>query len=183
MKTGRLRILLISILTIAATLITQSTLAFYSVTGIASNVVTSGDISVKIIEKTRDGKDFPKQGVTVYPGSIVSKTVTFKNDGGHPFWLRVKIDDGLGSTAAVAEIFDLDINTTSWIDGGDGFYYYRSIVGPGQTTQKLFSQVKIAGDSPVVLPNSTFLLNVTAYAVQSENNRASSPLKVAGWPS
>ena len=103
----------------------------------------------------------------------------------HPFYLRVKIVYGLDSAELTAEdCFKLNIDQTNWILH-EGWYYYKDIVQPGETTPEVFSHVEIVGDK---VDNSyigkTLTLTVNAQAVQSENN----PLidgniyTASGWP-
>lgn len=176
--------LLISLIALAAclvTLLTQPSLAYYSVLGEATNVITSGEIKCKIIEKMGNG-DFPTEGVYVMPGSIISKKVSVKNIGSNPFWLRVKLKNAVDDSTLSADILELDINSKDWINGKDGYYYYNKPVKPGIETEKLFTQVKVAGSADNNYLGKTVKLTVCAYAVQSEYNDAASPLKVAGWP-
>lgn len=181
MRRKRLFITLIAMAAALVTLLAQPTLAYYSFLGEATNVITSGEIECKIIEKMGSG-DFPEKGVCIMPGSIVSKKVSVQNIGAHPFWVRIKLKNSIDDTTLSADIMELDINKTDWIDGGDGFYYYKSPVAPGAETEKLFSQVKIAGSADNAYLGKELKLTVCAYAVQSEYNEASSPLDVAGWP-
>lgn len=176
--------LLISLIALAAclvTLLTQPSLAYYSVLGEATNVITSGEIKCKIIEKMGNG-DFPSEGVYVSPGSIISKKVSVKNIGENPFWLRVKLKNAVDNSDLSADVLELDINSTDWIDGKDGYYYYNRILQPEEETEKLFTQVKVVGSADNNYLGKTVKLTVCAYAVQSEYNGASSPLNVAGWP-
>ena len=180
----RRRKLLIALIALAAslvTLLTQPSLAYFSFLGDATNVITSGEIECKIIEKMGDS-DFPSEGVFVIPGSIISKKVSVKNIGENPFWLRVKLKNAINDAALSADILELDINSTDWLDGKDGYYYYNKPLEPGCETEKLFTQVKIAGSADNRYFGKTIKLTVCAYAVQSEYNDASSPLNVAGWP-
>lgn len=64
------RLLLIALAAILLTVLTQPTLAYYTTIGKATNVVTSGNISLQIHEKTADGSDFPTEGVYIIPGDI-----------------------------------------------------------------------------------------------------------------
>ncbi len=163
------------------TLITQDTLAYYSVSEISNNVITSGDIALKIVEKSGES-EFPAEGVEVKTGDIVSKKVSVKNTGGHPFWLRIKLSNGISNEALSADVFEIEFNNEDWIAGSDGYYYYKEKVEPGEETAKLFSQVKIAGSLDNAYNGESAYLTVTAYGVQSEYNDADSPLNVAGWP-
>ncbi len=184
MKKLKLRLLLIAIAAIIATLFLQGTLAYYSVIGTATNVVTSGDIRLIIHETSGDGTPFPEEGVYVIPGQIVSKRVTVENDCEHPFYLRVKLVNSVDSTELSAEeCFDIDLNENAWTMREDGYIYCNEIVYPGQITPPVFTQVEIVGDK---VDNSyigkTLSLTVNAYAVQQENNPADAPWDAAGWP-
>ena len=177
------RLLLIALAAILVTVLTQPSLAFYTTIGKATTVVTSGDVQLKIHEKTADGSDFPIEGVYIIPGDIVSKQVSVENICGHPFYLRVKLISGSTNQALSAEdCLKVDINTNHWTYL-DGYYYFNRILEPGEVTPALFTQVEIVGskvDQSHV--GSTLSLTVNAYAVQSENNPADYPWDASGWP-
>ena len=180
---ARARLLLIALAAILLTALTQPTLAYYTTIGKATNVGTSGGISLQIHEKTADGSNFPEEGVYIIPGDIVSKQVTVENVCGHSFYLRVKLVSGSTNEALSAEdCLKMDIDTANWTYL-DGFYYYNAVLQPGETTPALFTQVEIVGSK--VDQNhigSTLSLTVNAYAVQSENNPAEHPWDASGWP-
>ena len=180
---ARSRLLLVALAAILATVLTQPTLAYYTTIGRATNVVTSGDVQLKIHEKTAGGADFPTGGVYIIPGDIVSKQVSVENVCGHPFYLRVKLVGGATSEALDPdECLKLNIDTENWTLK-DGFYYFDRILRPGETTPTLFTEVEIVGskvDQRHI--GSALTLTVKAYAVQSENNPAEHPWDAAGWP-
>ena len=180
MRRNRIKIFLLALAVCMLTVLTQGTLAYYTTTGTAINVTTSGEISAQIVEKLGDAP-FPDEGVYVMPGSIISKKVSVVNTGGHPFWLRVKLTDDIDDKTLSSDVMELDLNLRDWIAGSDGFYYYKDQVQPGTETAKLFTHVKIAGDVDNSYLNKKLELTVTAYAVQSEHN-GSSPLSASGWP-
>ncbi len=180
----KLRLLLIAIAAIVVTVFSQSTLAYYTTVGKATNVVTSGNIKFIIHETTAAGTEFPKEGVYIVPGDIVSKRVTIESLCDHPFYLRVKLVYGINGDNELSadECFGLDIDRENWVEQ-DGWFYYKEIVNPGETTPAVFSEVEIIGDK---VDNSyigkTLTLTVSAQAVQSENNPADTPLDAVGWP-
>lgn len=184
MKKTRMKLLIIALAAIVVTLLSQGSLAYYSTVGRATNVITSGDVQLVIHEKTSDGSDFPEEGVYVIPGDIVSKKVTVENVCAHPFYLRVKLVNGIDSSELSAEdVFKIDLNESAWVLREDGYIYYNGIVEPGQTTPAVFTQVEIVGEK--VDRNyigKTLTLTVTAEAVQSEHNPADAPWEAAGWP-
>ena len=178
------RLLLIALAAILATVLTQPSLAYYTTIGVATNVVTSGSIELKIHEKTADGSDFPEEGVYIIPGDIISKQVSIENVCDHPFYLRVKlVSDATDATLTAEECLKMDINTAYWTFT-DNYYYYNLILQPGETTPVLFSQVEIVGSKVDQSHIGSMLsLTVNAFALQSENNPADHPWEAAGWPS
>ena len=182
----KMKIVVVALMATLITLMSQATLAYYSTVGKATNVVTSGNIQFIIHEMTDQGKEFPKEGVYIVPGDIVSKKVSIESDCEHPFYLRVKMVYGIDSQELTSEdCFKLNINSENWLLH-DGWYYYTGILQPGQQTPEVFSHVEIVGskvDTSYI--GKTLSITVKAQAVQSENN----PLpvegdytSVSGWP-
>lgn len=184
MARTKLKMLIIAMAAIFVTLFSQNTLAYYSTVGKATNVVTSGQIRMMIHEYTADGSRFPEEGVYIIPGDVVSKKVTVENVCGHPFYLRVRLVNGIDSGELSAEdVFKVNLNEQDWTRGEDGYIYYNGILQPGQTTPAVFTHVEIVGDR--VDQNyigKTLTLTVTAQAVQSEHNPAAYPWEASGWP-
>ena len=181
----KLKIFVVALVAMLMAFISTSTLAYYSTVGKATNVVTSGNIQFIIHEKTDAGTEFPKEGVYIVPGQVVSKQVSIENDCAHPFYLRVKMVYGIDSQELSSEdCFKLNINEEYWVLH-DGWYYYTGIVNPGETTPNVFSHVEIVGSK---VDNSylgkTLTLTVKAQAVQSENNPISdgNTYTASGWP-
>ena len=181
----KLKIFIIALIATLVTMMGQASLAYYSTVGKATNVVTSGNIQFIIHETTDQGKEFPKEGVHIVPGDIVSKKVTIESDCSHPFYLRVKMVYGVDSQELTAEdCFKLNINEEHW-QLHDGWYYYKGIVEPGKTTPDVFSHVEIVGskvDNDYL--GKTLTLTVKAQAVQSENNPITdgNTYTASGWP-
>jgi hypothetical protein len=153
--------------------------------GTATNVVTSGNITLQIHERTDQGTQFPAEGVYVVPGDVVSKVVTVENVCEHPFYLRVKLVYGINSQELPYEdCFKLNINSENW-KLHDGWYYYTGILQPGEETPHVFSHVEIVGsqvDTSYI--GKTLQLTVLAQAVQSENNpiQDGDTTTAQGWP-
>ncbi len=181
----KIKIFVVALVAALMTFISTSTLAYYSTLGKATNVVTSGNIKFKIHETTDQGKEFPKEGVYIVPGDVVSKKVSIENDCNHPFYLRVKMVYGVDSQELTSEdCFKLNINEEYW-ELHDGWYYYKGIVEPGKTTPDVFSHVEIVGskvDNDYL--GKTLTLTVKAQAVQSENNPITdgNTYTASGWP-
>ena len=184
---GKIKIKIFVVALVAALMafVSTSTLAYYSIVGKATNVVTSGNIQFIIHETTDQGKEFPREGVYIIPGDIVSKKVSIESDCEHPFYLRVKMVYGVNSQDLTAEdCFKLNINEEYW-EFYDGWYYYKEVVDPGETTPDVFSHVEIVGskvDNDYL--GKTLTLTVKAQAVQSENNPITdgNTYTASGWP-
>lgn len=181
----KLKIFVVALVAMLMAFISTSTLAYYTTVGKATNVVTSGNIQFIIHEMTDQGKEFPREGVYIVPGDIVSKKVSIESDCDHPFYLRVKMVYGIDSQELTAEdCFKLNINKEHWVLH-DGWYYYTDIVNPGETTPEVFSHVEIIGSK---MDNNylgkTLTLTVNAQAVQSENNPITDGKThtASGWP-
>ena len=181
----KIRAIALALVAILLALMGQPTLAYFQTVGKATNVVTSGSIQMRIHETTDQGTPFPEDGVYVMPGDVVSKRVTVENDCTHPFYLRVKILYGIDSKELSADdCFKLNINEQHW-ELHEGWYYYKGVVEPGQTTPEVFSHVEMVGSE---LDNSylgkTLTLTVNAHAVQSENNPITDgkTYTASGWP-
>ena len=181
----KIKIFIVALVAAMMAFISTSTLAYYSTVGKATNVVTSGNIQFIIHEMTDQGKEFPKEGVYIVPGDVVSKKVSIENDCNHPFYLRVKMVYGVDSQELTSEdCFKLNINEEYW-ELHDGWYYYKGIVEPGKTTPDVFSHVEIVGskvDNDYL--GKTLTLTVKAQAVQSENNSITdgNTYTASGWP-
>lgn len=86
------------------------------------------------------------------------------NSGKSPVYVRAKaiVISGEDSAVLVTEddvVFTYD---ASWIDGGDGYYYYNQILQPGQNsqTQALFNGVQIVGEDVKQNENARFSVGV-----------------------
>ena len=186
MGKNKIKIFVVALVAVLMTFVSTTTLAFYQTVGRATNVVTSGNIRFIIHETTDQGKEFPKEGVYIVPGDVVSKKVTIESDCEHPFYLRVKMVYGVDSKElSVDDCFKLNINEDDW-QFYDGWYYYKGIVNPKEKTKDVFSHVEIVGSK---VDNSylgkTLTLTVKAQAVQSENNPITDgkTYTASGWPS
>ena len=181
----KIKIFVTSLVAALMAFISTSTLAYYSTIGKATNVVTSGNIQFLIHETTDQGKEFPKEGVYIVPGDIVSKKVSIESDCEHPFYLRVKMVYGVNSQElSAADCFKLNIDEKYW-ELHDGWYYYTGIVNPRETTPNVFSHVEMVGSKiNTDYIGKTLTLTVKAQAVQSENNpiRDGNTYTASGWP-
>lgn len=98
------------------------------------------------------------------PGDNVKKEVSIKNTGDVPCFVRTKV---LFSNNEAESVSTIDINTSDWEKGADGYYYYKKIVPVGKSTSLLMSAVKIA-DNANLDTLEEFEIIVYSESVQSE---------------
>lgn len=73
--------------------------------------------------------------------SKISKQPKIKNTGKNDALVRARVTV---SPQSIIDKFDieLEMNTTDWIDSGDGYLYYKELLKPDQSTEPLFTSVK-----------------------------------------
>ena len=189
------KILALAVIAMLTSVIASGTLAYYTAEERAHNVITSGGVGIELVEKTKDANgaevDFPKEGISsVMPGTSVSKIVKVQNDGASEAWIRVQIEASLkdvdGSDLPLTfgendtRAMDYEI-LDEWIDGEDGYYYYKKPVAAGEYTDILFEEVKFDAAMGNEYQNSTANIIISAQAVQTANN-GNSVMEAKGWP-
>lgn len=183
------KIITVAVIAAVLALVVGGTLAYFTDQETAHNVITSGTVDITLQEWADEAKTepFSEDGVDgVMPGTEVTKIVEVKNTGDNGVYVRMKVEKAIqladeeGDTDV--SLIALDINTTDWTDGGDGFYYYNEVLGAGETTKPLFTTVTFATGMGNEYQNSTATVDVTAQAVQSANN-GTSAAAASGWPS
>ncbi|MDO5041372.1 MAG: SipW-dependent-type signal peptide-containing protein [Peptoniphilus sp.] len=185
------KLLLAAMMVIYLTVVVTGTIAYFTSEDTAHNVITSGGVKIKIIEKTKDEDgnlvDFPEEGMKIMPGSAVSKIVSVKNTGNSEAWIRVKVKSEFQTatgTSSETEMADAEINyhlSGDWSLGNDGYYYYENPLPAGEVTSVLFDKVTFSSEMGNKYQNSTMKIVVYAEAVQAANN-GSTVLEAQGWP-
>lgn len=173
---------ILSLVSIAA----MGTMAYFTDSAVAHNVITSGNIDIEVVEQQRkaDGSlvDYPvdKDGnpvaISAMPGQSVSKIVTVKNND-EPAYIRAKFEV-VAYKLVDEEQIPIDIKggvitvptDTAWEKGKDGWYYYNAPVKKGGFTAPLFSEVQFSGPKMGnEYQGATVEINISAEAVQAAN--------------
>lgn len=169
-------------------IVASGTLAYFTASETAHNVITSGGVDIQLIEQSRneDGSLVPWEDVDgVMPGAEISKIVTVENTGASDAWVRVSVTKSITLARGVQGTPDLslvvlDINPTDWTEQ-DGYYYYNDPLAPGETTPPLFTTVTFDPKMGNDYQGSTAHIDVKADAVQVANN-GETVLDAQGWP-
>ena len=195
-------------LALAALLAVCGTAAFTVSTAPADNVITFGSVKVRVCEFTLNSQgeevpfvasaqgDYPSTRVT---SGNISRIVRVQNAGDQPEYVRARLvlrsvsPEGQVQDASAAAVLAVnDAAGGPWVDGGDGWYYYRGtqaaggVVAPGASTENLMDSLRFVGDYHAAAQGGTFQLQVDAQAVQAKNQQtgqgALDVLDVQGWP-
>ena len=186
------KILYVAAIIICLSIITGGTLAYFTTSDTARNVITSGGISLEVVEEQLiDGKlqPYPSQPIQVMPATTVSKLVSVRNTQ-QPAWVRMTytltVKDASGKVmdippAELSKVIAIDAGGGKWLEK-DGWWYYSSAVQSGMSTEPLFREVVFSGPHmDNKYQNCTVTIDVTAQAVQKANN-GTTPLEAQGWP-
>ena len=181
------KLVLTSAVVLILALLAAGTFAYFSKDARATNVITTGTISIVLNDEIKDtgakpdGTGWKLEGVM--PGQAVDKIVRVDNTGTSPAWLRVKL--GISVTMAAGKndtwngqnvvTFTPNMNTETgegWFLAEDGYYYYSKPVAANASTLKFFAEDSLMLNPQ--LPNDyqgcTVTVAVQAQAVQVKNN-------------
>lgn len=179
------KILILSVLAILIAMIAAGSLAYYTADTKAHNVITTGDVAIRLNEWADEARTEKFESpVGVMPGTEVTKIVEVENVGTGSAWVRVQVvldvyAEG-GKEQLPPDPVTLNINDTDWTYQDD-YYYYNKPLAPGETTEPLFTSVAFDDQMGNEYQNSTAHVDVNAYAVQSANN-GEDVLSANGWP-
>lgn len=167
-------ILFLCILTMISGIFIYGTYANYVVSSKATNIITTNEVKIELIEKTctEDGiiEEFDTEMIhTVYPGDSFSKIPYVENTGTEPCYVRIHID------TEYHEYLVFDINE-NWIkeetseNAGNGWYRYNKILEVGETTEPIFTTVTFSPSMGNEFIGEKITVELKADAVQSEHN-------------
>lgn len=147
------KILALAAIAICASVAATGTLAYFTSSDEAHNVITSGGVDIELIEKTDPGNGaalapFPEEGLSgIMPGGSASKIVSVRNMGESDAWVRVWVNTAISEpgdpitnptikclpleidvNGEMVPVITYDINEKEWFVGEDGYYYYKNPV-------------------------------------------------------
>ena len=136
------------------------TLAYFTDTDSAANVITMGKVDISLVEKTdATGEKEYTDGLTysdVQPGQVLSKKPIVKMaSNSQPAYIRVRINMSSADAELSRHLSEIGLDTTGWI-----------YVQPGANTT-VFTKVSIPKDWGNMLVNKSFSIKITAEAVQA----------------
>jgi len=154
---------------LGAVLILSATFAWFTQSDIVKNELKTQ----QILFRFEIAEDF-KVPDRVDPGDQIGKVIDVKNTGDKPGFVRLLVlpeivsENGELLEATPGVTFTYDLNTTYWTDGGDGYYYYRGKLDPGQTTtEPLFTTVTMTSGLGSEYNNAKMKIEVKLEAAQT----------------
>ena len=176
MKLNKKIVLAVASLGLVATMAVGGTLAYFTDTDAKKNEFVLGKVDISLVEDTNDEKGQKledESGIKysdVMPGDELEKNVDVKvNEDSRDAYIAVKIDivgDFTENDDAVAAP-EVDVKV-EWTEVAEGFYVYKEAEESvaENTVVDVFDTVSV----PTVWTQShDFDIEITAYAVQSEN--------------
>lgn len=170
---------------LALTLVAGS-FAYFSKTMSVDNPFSTKEYGGETVEKFTPENNWE-------PGGQVTKEVQAKNTGDYDLWVRVKFNEKWERDEAVIEGTSLSSADTdkffpesadaavpngssvykhlagvidgSWIDGGDGYFYYNATLKSGDATSNLLDYVTLCKDADM----GTYTVSEMKYALVDEN--------------
>lgn len=155
---------------------TGSTYSYFSVHKKVENIITTGSLSIKLIETDINDRPYPIEEISVLPGDDVIKKVFVMNDGAHPAWVRLNVK--IKSTQLDQNQLALNFDKNDWVKSGN-YYYYKHILNPQDISKPLFDNIKFNDDIDLKI-NDHLTIEINAEAVQSEFN-GNSVFEAKGW--
>lgn len=173
---------------LGALVVVGATMAYFTSSDTATNVITTGNVKIEINEDTKANaadnivegtieKDKSISFKNVTPGSLLSKIPTVKNTGTNPAFVRATItmhyfkDGEEISLPEGTEKAIVNYNSENWymVEGDNTYFYYNGILEKDKSTEPLFTIVEIPSSWTNELAGITVNAEVHAEAIQSEN--------------
>ena len=186
------KLLYIAAIIICLSIISSGTFAYFTADEIAHNVITTNQVEVEIItQQKQDGsiENDSNAPIMIMPSKTVSKIVSVKGIEADS-WVRINYEiviynsEGNEKTISNQElekIIRIEPDDKNWIEK-NGWWYYKSALGAGETTMPLFETISFSGpDMGNEYQNCTIEIDITAQGVQKANN-GNSVMEAAGWP-
>ena len=168
----------------------SGTIAFQATNETANNIITFGNIKMKLIQTTIDnnGEEIEINNdneFNITSDSSVDRFIKACNVGKQDIYLRISLNikgfDKNDQVFDASNLVDYVTNNQDWIYK-NGFYYYHTALKPNVCTETLLKKINFKIDEiSSNYPDSSYKFKVDLQAVQSKNN-SKDVLQAEGWP-
>lgn len=186
------RIFALAVVAICLSVLASATIAYFTDSATARNVITSGGVHVNVVEQQLVNgslQPYSNQPIPVMPAAAVSKIVSIENTK-QPAWVRacytITVYDAENKAMEIpsdelAKVIVIAPDASSWTQK-DGWWYYNTALNTGVTTKPLFEEVVFSGpDMDNKYQRCTVVIDVNAQAVQQAHN-GTTVWEALGWP-
>ncbi|MBE7068322.1 MAG: hypothetical protein E7381_03375 [Clostridiales bacterium] len=167
----------------------HSTFAYFTDAVVTpKSVIATGSTSVEIVQSEPvGGEQMPDGSLRIMPGQIVEKTVSIKNTGTLPLYVRVKVAPNIVLAEAYEayaneidySLIGFDFDQTNWLYQ-DGYYHYRISLLSEKQAESLFTQIQFSRQMGNIYKDAKLFVTVRIEVVQANNN-GDSVLTATGW--
>ncbi len=150
-----------------------STLAYFTDSDAATNVVTMGHVDIELAEPEFEAANENNTIENVVPNQQITKDPTITVvAGSESCYLRaaIEISDALTAEQAAELLENINVGE-NWVLSEDGYYYYQNKIEKSDEDQTvvLFDTVVIPELWGNEVADLSFEINVTAEAIQADN--------------
>lgn len=179
MKSKKKRLWMAVAIGIFALALMGGTLAYWVAEGPAVPIINTGSLDGEL----REVYDPPNK---VYPGISIDKVVNVENTGDVDLIVRIRLEKTWGSSRGEdgkviqeeklsTDNIEIATDTEYWMYGDDGYYYYKGILEPGQTTLKpLFEAFEVSDTTDNEYKNKLADIVVSLECLQAGGNAIAS---------
>lgn len=176
-------ILLIAVIIIG--LIGGGTLAYITREGRTENVITAGDIKVKLYNMLDENTEMPQRGIYGVLANVSYPNIVYaKNECDYPEYIRMKISKDVvdkDGTELDATKISPNFNTDDWTyREEDGYWYYNHILEPQTKSKPLYESIYFDKTINNAYKTATLNMHIVVEAVQSDNN-GNNIYEATGW--
>ena len=182
MNKKKLGMLLISIALIATVGI-GATLAYFTDSEVATNIVTTGNVNIRLLENGEEVEGLPFE--KVIPGQILEKEPKVVLDPeSADAYVRVKVmiegnemlvfnevlnkNEYSKEAKALDDLLKASIEENGWKLNSDGFYYYKDQLTQTNKEALLFETLTIPTSWNNLMADKTFTVKIQAEAIQAD---------------
>lgn len=163
---------IVSVAALVALAAIGATLAWFTDSKDVTNVVTMGNVEIKLEEPLFSAAHANNTIADVVPNQSIVKDPTITNTGKNDAYIRVQVAYTGLTAAQIAQLeAGLQIDADLWVKSGDYFYYQGNdgILAAGSAAVKFFDKVTIPYQWGNEMKDKTFEIKVSAQAIQAAN--------------
>ena len=178
-----LPILLVGLILVS--LIGGGTLAYVTREARTENVITAGDIEVKLFNMLNEDTTMPENGIYGVLANVDYPNIVYAhNDCDFDEYIRMKVSqeitDKNGAVLDASKVVP-NFNTKDWTyNEDDGYYYYNHILKPHTDSKPLYTSIHFDKTINNTYKTATLDMHIIVEAVQSVNN-GNTALEAEGW--